>query len=154
MVKHSAELSVGAFVVLGLLCLAYLALTLGELDIVGREMFEVTARFSSVSGLREGATVEIAGVRSGVVDRIALDPVTYEAVVSLALDPSVRLQTDSIASIRTAGIIGDKFVKIAPGGADEMIVAGGEIIETEGSISLEELISKYIFEGGSSAGSK
>ena len=80
--------------------------------------------------------------------QITLDPETYESVVRLELDPQVSLQDDAIASIRTEGIIGDKFVKITPGGSDTLLEAGDVILETESSISLEELISKYIFEGG------
>jgi phospholipid/cholesterol/gamma-HCH transport system substrate-binding protein len=152
MVKPNTELSVGAFVVLGVLCLTYLALNLGELDLGHEDAYEVMARFGSVSGLRKGALVEIGGVRSGTVREITLDPKTFEAVVALALDSTVQLPVDAIASVRTAGIIGDKYIKISPGGADELIDAGGEIVETESSISLEELISKYIFEGGKPSG--
>jgi phospholipid/cholesterol/gamma-HCH transport system substrate-binding protein len=151
MQKATVELSVGVFAILGIACLAYLALNLGEIDLLDKRFNEITARFTSASGLREGATVEIGGVRSGVVSNIALDPNTYEAIVSLALAPHVHLQTDSIASIRTAGIVGEKFVKISPGGDEELIPAGGEIVETEPSINLEELISKYIFESDSTA---
>lgn len=152
--KRNFEFSVGAFVVLGVGCLAYLALYLGEIDLMPNGAREITARFTSISGLREGASVEIGGVRSGTVGAIELDPSTYEAVVHLKLDPKVQLQTDSIASIRTAGIIGDKFVKISPGGDEKLIAAGGEIVETEPSINLEELISKYIFESGQPAAPK
>jgi phospholipid/cholesterol/gamma-HCH transport system substrate-binding protein len=147
--RFSAEFSVGSFVLLGISCLAYLAFNLGGTDFGLGNDYRVTARFTSSSGLREGAFVEIGGVRSGTVRRIRLDPKTYESVVEMALDPQVRLQVDAIASIRTAGIIGDRFVKISPGGDPELIPNGGEILETEPAISLEELISKYIFEGGS-----
>ncbi len=147
MQRPQTELSVGAFVALGIACLAYLALQLGDFRFSSNDQVAFTARFTSVSGLREGATVEVGGVRSGLVTRITLDPSTYAAVVEMRLDPKVHIQIDTIASIRTAGLIGDKFIKLAPGGADELIAAGGEILETEPSISLEELISKYIFEG-------
>jgi phospholipid/cholesterol/gamma-HCH transport system substrate-binding protein len=149
MQRPTVELSVGTFVLLGLACLAYLSLQLGEFELARDDRKPVTARFTSASGLREGAYVEVGGVRAGTVHRIALDPTTYEAVVEMYLDANVALQSDTIASIRTAGLIGDKFVKLAPGGADDLIAAGGEILETEPSISLEELISKYIFEGQS-----
>ncbi len=147
MQRPVTELSVGAFVLLGLACLAYLSLQLGDFELGQSDQLRITARFTSASGLRTGAYVEVGGVRSGAVRRITLDPETYEAVVEMHLDPEVRLQTDTIASIRTAGLIGDKFIKLAPGGGDEIIASGGEITETEPSISLEELISKYIFEG-------
>jgi len=96
--------------------------------------------------------VEIAGVRKGVVSRVTFDPATYEAVVHLSLDPDVRLQADTIASIRTAGLVGDRFVKLSPGGDIEMLQDGGEITETEPAISLEELLGKYIFESGARRG--
>ena len=90
--------------------------------------------------------MEVAGVVVGSVGSIRLDHESYEAVVELHLDERVRLQEDAIASIRTSGIIGDKFVKISPGGSERILEPGEEIIETESSINLEELISKYIFE--------
>ena len=77
---------------------------------------------------------------------LRLDPGEYESVVELSIPSDVELQDDSIAAIRTSGIIGDRFVKLTPGGSEELIEDGGEIIETEPSISLEELVSKYIFE--------
>ena len=90
---------------------------------------------------------ELAGVSIGKVARIDLDAGEYEAVVQLTIADGVRIQEDSIASIRSTGIIGDKFVKISPGGLEEYIEPGGDIIETESSVSLEELLSKYIFQG-------
>lgn len=141
----SIEISVGAFIALGLLSLAYLALNLGELDLGDDQSMPLSARFTSSSGLREGAHVEVGGVRVGSVRKISLDPKTYEALVEMRIRRTVRLQVDSIASIRTSGIVGDKFVKIAPGGATEFIAPGGEVLETEASINLEELLSKYIF---------
>ena len=143
------EIGVGLFILLGLGCLGYLAITLGDLDLFGAQRYELSARFTSSSGLKQGAYVEVGGVRVGKVGDIELDYASYEAVVHLELDPALALQEDSIASIRTEGIIGDKFVKITPGGSETMLESGGEIMETEASISLEELISKYIFESDS-----
>lgn len=140
------ELSAGVFMVIGLACVSWVALSLGGTGLFEGERYAVKARFGSVSGLREGAYVELAGVRVGVVERIEVDPQRYEAVVTLALDPKVRLQEDAIASVRTAGIIGEKFVKITPGGSERMVEPGGVLLETESSISIEELVSKYIFE--------
>lgn len=73
---------------------------------------------------------------------------SYESIVEMSLDPNIKLQDDAIASIRTSGIIGDKFVQISPGGSEVYLKPGDEILETESSISIEELISKYIFESG------
>jgi phospholipid/cholesterol/gamma-HCH transport system substrate-binding protein len=144
MKKITVETGVGIFLIAGLLCLGYLSVKLGDLNLFGTEQYSVKAKFSNVSGLKEGAVVEIAGVTVGKVANIHLDD--YEALVELLIDPGVKLQEDSIASIRTQGIIGDKYVKLKIGGADEFISGGDELFETESAIELEELVSKYIFE--------
>ncbi len=140
------ELSVGLFMLVGLLCVAGLATQLGDIELLGGDRYRLAARFVSSSGLKPGAFVEVGGVRVGKVAAIELDTTSYESVVHMELDHEVRLQDDSIASIRTEGIIGDKFVKITPGGSEAMLNPGDEIVDTESAISLEELISKYIFE--------
>jgi phospholipid/cholesterol/gamma-HCH transport system substrate-binding protein len=144
MKKLNIESAVGMFLVAGFLCFAYLAVRLGDIQILGSGSYPVKARFTSVSGLKTGARIEIAGVVIGKVKEIRLDD--YQAEVEMQIDSGVQLQEDSIASIRTQGIIGDKYIKISPGAMDETIPAEGEILETEGAISLEDLISKYIFE--------
>ncbi|MEM7466666.1 MAG: outer membrane lipid asymmetry maintenance protein MlaD [Pseudomonadota bacterium] len=146
MEKRSSHLSVGIFLILGTCALFYLTLTLGNNEVLSSDHYALEARFVSASGLRRGAYVEVGGVEVGKVGQIELDYETYEAKVTLHLDKSLQLQEDAIASIRTSGIIGDKFVKISPGGSDRLLKPGEEIIETESSINLEELISKYIFE--------
>ena len=144
--RENIEIGVGAFMFLGLLCLAYMAINMGGVGWVDGASYSVKARFVSVSGLREGAFVELAGVRIGTVGQISVDTEDYLAVVELTIDRDIALQQDTIASVRTSGIIGDKFVKLTPGGSEEFLDSGDEIIETESSINLEELISKYIFE--------
>jgi phospholipid/cholesterol/gamma-HCH transport system substrate-binding protein len=144
MKKINVETGVGVFIIVGLLCLGYLSMKLGDVNLFGSKQYTVNARFANVSGLKEGATVEVAGVTIGKVAKIKLDD--YEASVELAIQPDVKLQEDVIASIRTQGIIGDKYIKIKSGGAEEYIEDNGEIIETESAIELEELISKYVFE--------
>jgi phospholipid/cholesterol/gamma-HCH transport system substrate-binding protein len=145
MKKFGLETIVGLFMVMGFLCFAWLSVKLGDIDLFSSKAYSVTARFGSISGLKKGATVEIAGVRVGKVDEIRLDPKTYEAEVDLIIDQEVVLQEDSIASIRTAGIIGDRYVDISPGGSAELLENGGRIYETESAINLEQLVSKYIF---------
>ncbi|MEW6418191.1 MAG: outer membrane lipid asymmetry maintenance protein MlaD [Nitrospirota bacterium] len=142
--RFTTETIVGLFMILGLVSLAYLSIRLGDVRIFGTNAYVVKARFANISGLKEGSGVEIAGVTVGKVESISLD--NYEALVKLLIQPGVKLQEDSIAAIRTQGIIGDKYVKILPGGSDEHIRPNGEIIETESAIELEELVSKYIFE--------
>jgi len=144
--RLNVEVAVGLFLVAGFLCFAYLSVKLGEVSLWRDNSYTVVARFGSVSGLKDGAVVEIAGVKVGTVSAIRLDGEDYEARVELAIDRDVKLQDDAIASIRTAGIIGDRYVDITPGGAEEYIAPGGELTETESAINLETLVSKYIFE--------
>jgi phospholipid/cholesterol/gamma-HCH transport system substrate-binding protein len=146
MKRLNIEMAVGLFLIVGIICFAYLAINLGNIGLFGDKTYPLRARFISVSGLKDKATVELAGVRVGEVSRIDLDEEDYEAEVVLVIDRDVKIQDDAIASIRTQGIIGDKFIKITPGGSDTYLQADDEIEETESAISLEELISKYIFE--------
>jgi phospholipid/cholesterol/gamma-HCH transport system substrate-binding protein len=140
--RANLELIVGIFVLAGLLCLAYLAINLGKLEIYGHG-YQVFALFDNVSGLKTGATVEVAGVNVGQVNSIQLTPMD-QAKVGMTLHYGVKVHDDAIASIRTKGIIGDKFVKLSPGSAKKLIPAGGTIFNTESGIDLEELIGSYI----------
>jgi len=142
--RLSIETAVGMFIIIGLACMAYLAVKLGDVHLFGTDQYLVKARFTDVSGLKEGSTVEIAGVQIGKVSKISLN--NYQAFVELLINPRVKIQDDAIASIRTQGIIGDKYVKISPGGAEEYIQPNGILTETESAVDIEELISKYIFE--------
>ena len=139
------EVAVGIFMIIGIAAIFYIAIKLGDLQVLGQDSYIVSARFTSSSGLRTGAFVEAAGVRIGTIDSITFDPEEYLSIVNMAIDKNVPIHEDAVASIRTAGIIGDKFIKITPGGG-EYLQEGDEIFETEPSINLEELISKYIFE--------
>jgi phospholipid/cholesterol/gamma-HCH transport system substrate-binding protein len=138
------ELVVGIFMLVGLLAVAYLAINLGGIDLFGGNYTRISAQFDSVSGLKEGSRVEIAGVLVGKVEKISLNEDDM-ATVELSIFPEVKLQTDVIASIKTQGIIGDKFIKISPGGDDIYLGDGDQITETESAIDLEDLISKYVF---------
>jgi phospholipid/cholesterol/gamma-HCH transport system substrate-binding protein len=145
MKRAGLETVVGVFVLVGLLCLAYLSIKLGKMELLGGDYYEISAEFSSVSGLKEGASVEVAGVEVGRVDRITLDPARgYQAKVFLRINTGTRLSDDTIASVRTRGIIGDKFVLLKPGGSDTMLADGGRIRDTESAVDLEQLISEYI----------
>jgi phospholipid/cholesterol/gamma-HCH transport system substrate-binding protein len=145
MKKASIETIVGIFVVVGILCLAYLSVKLGKMELLGGNYYELSADFTSVSGLKAGASVEIAGVEVGRVDRIELDPARGDlAKVLMRIQSGIKLTDDSIASIRTRGIIGDKFILIKPGGSDKLLTDGGRIRDTESAVDLEQLISEYI----------
>lgn len=144
MKRITLELIVGVFVLAGLLCLSYLSIKLGKMELVGGDYYEVTSEFDSVSGLKKGASVELAGVEVGRVDRVDLDPKTDRARLHLKIRKGIRLQDDAIASVRTRGIIGDKFIKLSPGGSETLIADNGRIRDTESAVDLEELLSKYI----------
>lgn len=146
MKKMNLEMIVGLFLLAGFLSFSWLAIKMGDIKFFMEDTYPVTARFISISGLKEGAAVELAGVKVGKVSDIHLDNGEYEAVVELNISNDVRLQDDSIASIRTSGIIGDRFIKLTPGGSELYLEQGDEIEETESAISLEELVSKYIFD--------
>ena len=140
--KGNLELVVGLFVLLGLGCLAYLAIHLGKMEIMGSG-YQVLVNFDNISGLKKGAAVEVAGVEVGRVESIRLSS-GDRANVTLRLEPGLKLHDDAIASIRTKGIIGDKFIKLSPGSSEKIVPPGGKIRDTEAAIDLEELISSYI----------
>ncbi len=146
--KQHTELLVGLFMLTGIIAITFLALRMGDIGLFDNDHYIIKAKFTSASGLKQGAYVEMAGVPVGKVKDIIFDPEDFLAVVDISVPTNITIPDDSIASIRTAGIIGDKFIKISPGGSDQYVEPGNEIIETEPSVNLEELISKYIFESG------
>lgn len=141
--KLNLELVVGVFLLVGLLCLGYLSVRLGKVDVWGKPGYRVFAVFSDVGGLRDGAPVEVAGVEVGQVEGIRLED--YEARVVLRVKPGLVLREDTIVSVKTRGLIGEKFIQISPGAADEVIRPGGRIRQTESAVDLEAIISKYAF---------
>lgn len=140
--KQSA---VGIFVLIGLVCVGYLTIKLGKMEVFGSSSYTVEAQFSSVSGLRNGANVEISGVQVGHVSAIDLDPETFLAKISMKINNNIVLSDDTMASIKTSGLIGDKFVELTPGGSDELLADGSVISDTEPPVDLIALISKYVF---------
>jgi phospholipid/cholesterol/gamma-HCH transport system substrate-binding protein len=140
--ERRLEFSVGVFVLVGLACLSYLAIQLGKLELVGGDYYEVQAEFSSTSGLKSGAPIEIAGVQVGRVRGIKLHD--YQASVTLAVDRGVKVYSDAIASIKTRGIIGEKFMELSPGGSGEALKPGDTIQDTEAGIDLEQVIGQFI----------
>ncbi|RPJ72306.1 MAG: outer membrane lipid asymmetry maintenance protein MlaD [Desulfobacteraceae bacterium] len=145
MKQSSVELGVGIFVLLGVLCIGYLTLRLGEVQVLGDKHYVLNARFKAVTGLKTGAQVEIAGVQVGQVEAITLDPTDLVALVRLKVREGLLLQDDTIASVKTAGLLGDKFIQLSPGGSDKVLKPGDMIVETEPALDIEALISKYAF---------
>jgi phospholipid/cholesterol/gamma-HCH transport system substrate-binding protein len=136
------EFIVGVFVLVGIVCLGYLSIKLGKLELIGGNVYEVVAQFNTASGLKTGSAVEIAGVEVGRVRAITLNE--DRAAVTLAVDNTVKLYTDTIASIKTRGIIGEKFLALSPGGGGDPLKPGGTIRDTESGLDLEELVSQYV----------
>jgi phospholipid/cholesterol/gamma-HCH transport system substrate-binding protein len=141
--KFDLELAVGIFMIAGMVCLAYLTIKLGQLEVLGDKGYEIQAVFSSSGGLKTGSSVVIAGVEVGRVKKVVLDD--YQARVTMSIPLEVKIQEDAIASIKTKGLIGEKYVEISPGGMDETLEPGGVIRDTQPPIDIEQLISKYIF---------
>lgn len=144
MKKIDLELAVGFFVLIGILCFGYLSIKLGRLEFFGEGRYIVHAKFTKAGGIKPGAVVEIAGVEVGKVKSIVLDK-DYQATLSLLINKDVKIQEDAIASVKTKGLIGEKYLQISPGGSDELLSDGGLIRDTESAIDIEELLSKYIF---------
>ncbi|MBF0191798.1 MAG: outer membrane lipid asymmetry maintenance protein MlaD [Magnetococcales bacterium] len=138
------EFAVGLFVLVGLLALAWLSVRLARMELLGGGHVPLYAQFTSVAGLKVGASVEIAGVGVGRVDRIDLNTADYEARVRLLVRPEVAIQEDAIASVRTKGLIGDRYIVISPGASTKLLVADGVIRQTEPAINFEELIGQFI----------
>ncbi len=136
------EFFVGLFMALGILCLAFLSIRIARNELFAANGYEVEAVFTNCNGLRNGSAIMIAGVEIGRVKEITLQD--YEARVILKLQPDVALQKDAIASIRTKGLIGEKYIEITPGAADQIIPHGGTLHGTEPAMDLEGLISKFV----------
>ena len=117
------------------------------MELLGKDYYYLQAQFESVTGLKVGANVEMAGVPIGKVETIALDPERQTAKVRLKIQGDVAVTDDTIASVKTAGLIGDKYIKLSPGGSDVILKSGDTLIETESAVDIEELISKYVFGG-------
>jgi len=143
MKRSALDLGVGVFVLIGLIAVGWMSVKLGRIDLLRNRGYVVSADFPTVGGLKAGSTIEIAGVEVGRVDRIVLQD--YQAHVVMVIQPGVKLQDDSIASIKTKGLIGERYVRISPGGSDKIIPPNGRIREVEPPVDIEELLSKYIF---------
>ena len=137
------EFIVGVFLALGILCLAYLSVRVARKDFFTTGGYPVQAVFSDCGGLRAGSQVLIAGVEIGRVKQITLQD--YEAKVTIMINPGIVLQKDAIASIKTKGLIGEKFIEISPGASEQKIAPRGTIRDTEPAVDFESLISKFIY---------
>lgn len=141
--KFDLELGVGLFMIAGILALGYLSVRLAKMEVIGQKGYDLEAVFSNSGGLKSGASVVIAGVEVGRVRSIKLDD--YQALISIHLPSGIKLQDDSIATIKTKGLIGEKYVEITPGGSEDILKPGQKIRDTQPPVDLEQLISSYVF---------
>jgi phospholipid/cholesterol/gamma-HCH transport system substrate-binding protein len=143
--NSSLHLSIGLFIIIGLVCTAYLAMTLANTTFFSGNSYTITAKFTAVNGLRTGSNVEISGVAVGKVSSISLDQTLYQAVITMSIENAVGIPVDSTAAIKTSGLIGDKYVSIIPG-ADDVLLKDKEVLmDTQAALDIEEMISKYVF---------
>lgn len=142
MTQTRTEILVGIFVLVGIVCLGYLAIRLGKLELLGNQGYVVYADFASIAGIKVGDPVEIAGVKVGKVESVGL--AEDKARLGLLVNDQVKLQEDAIASVRARGLIGDKFVLISLGASDRLIAPGGRIRDTESPPDITELIGKLV----------
>jgi phospholipid/cholesterol/gamma-HCH transport system substrate-binding protein len=141
--KVDKELAVGFFLLIGIFSLIYISVKLGKLEIIGGKGYSLYAEFEKAGGIKPGAVVEIAGVKVGRIKSIRL--VDYQALVEISVNEDVKIQEDAIASIKTKGLVGEKYLQITPGGSDKILSPGEKIRETESAIDIEEIIAQYVF---------
>jgi phospholipid/cholesterol/gamma-HCH transport system substrate-binding protein len=139
------EYLVGLFVLLGIAAVVYLTIKLGSGSVVGGDTYVIEARFTNAGGLHNGSSVLVAGVTVGRVEAVRMDPSDYSAIAEMRLTTALRLPTDSMASIKTTGLIGDKYVSLSPGADDTYFDPGARITMTESAVDLESLVGKMAF---------
>jgi phospholipid/cholesterol/gamma-HCH transport system substrate-binding protein len=145
MQKYSKESLVGIFVLIGLACIGYMTIQLGDLGLFEDNSYPLTARFTRVTGLRSGSVVNMLGLEVGRVGRMTMDQDKQLAVVELRIHKGVRVYDDAIASIKTEGLIGDRYVSIDAGGSGALLKPGDTITETEAPADIMDMVSKYAF---------
>ena len=143
--KYQYETVAGIFVVIGLLCVAYMTVKLGKVSFFGDSSYVLNARFTTVSGLRVGNPVQMFGLEVGRIAKLGIDQKDQLALVELKLNKDVKIYGDAVASIKSAGLIGDRYISIDPGGADEILKPGATITQTQPPLDVEALIGKYAF---------
>ena len=151
MKKYSKETVVGIFVVIGLFCIGYMTVKLGNVGFLGDNSYRLEARFNTVTGLRIGNPIQMLGLEIGRVAKFTMDQDNQQAIVLLEINNGIEIYDDAIASIKTEGLIGDKYISIDAGGGGDLLENGDSITDTESPTDIMELVSKYAFgdvEGG------
>lgn len=145
MLKIKKETAVGIFVLMGLLAIVYMSVKLGNVQLFSDKYYDVKAEFSDISGLKVNAPVQVFGVEVGFVSAVELDQKKGVARVTMMVAKELELTDDAIVAVKTNGLIGDKYVKIVPGGLGDPVEAGDTLSDTQSAIDLEDLISKFAF---------
>lgn len=145
MKKYAMETTVGVFFFVGLLLIGIMTVKLGHVSLFGEKTYPLSARFTSVTGLRVGSPVYMFGIEVGRVERLTMDQKNQKAAVDLQIKQGIKVYDDAIATIKTEGLIGDKYLRIDPGGAGELLNPGGTITETQPDLDIGDLIGKYAF---------
>ena len=143
MQRIHVEITAGIFLIICVLCLAFLSIKMGQDYVMGSNVYSVTATFGNVGGLNKGAPVKIAGVPIGQVQSVKLN--NYQAEVTLDIANEVSLREDAIATVKTQGLIGEKFIAISPGGSPDKLKPGENIRDTQSAVNIRDLISRFIF---------
>ncbi len=145
MKKYSKETVVGIFVVIGLLCITYMAVNLGNVGFIGENAYSLYGKFNTVTGLRVGNPVNMLGLEVGRVQTFTMDQENQQVVVEFKINKGIEVYDDAIASIKTEGLIGDKYVAVDPGGGGDLLADGETITDTNSPTDIMDLISKYAF---------
>lgn len=153
--RSTLDLWVGIFVAVGIGAILFLALKVGNLVNFGStDGYRLEARFDNIGGLKVRAPAKAAGVVVGRVERIKLDPATYQAVVTIKIDHGYEFTTDTIASILTSGLLGEVYIGLDAGGDPKMLPDGGKLAKTQSAIILEKLIGQFLFDKAAAGGGK
>ena len=149
--NYTVELASGIFLLLGIAAMVWLATTATNYGRdIGDDTYNIAARFQNIADLREKAPVKIGGVTVGIVESISLDPVSFEAVVTMSIASRVNeIPSDTGAAVLTSGVLGDRYIGLEPGGAPDMLNDGDELFITQSAFVLEQVVGKFIFNAGS-----
>jgi len=145
MKKYSKETVVGIFVVIGLLCIGYMTVKLGNVGFFGENAYSLYGKFTTVTGLRVGNPINMLGLEIGRVEKFTMDQENQQVVVEFKINKGIEIYDDAIASIKTEGLIGDKYVAIDPGGGGDLLADGDTITDTNSPTDIMDLVSKYAF---------
>jgi len=145
MKKYSKETVVGIFVVIGLACIGYMTVKLGNVGFFGDNSYSLFAKFNTVTGLREGNPVNMLGLEIGKVQKFTMDQENQQVLVEFKINKGIEIYDDAIASVKTEGLIGDKYVAVDPGGGGDLLANGDSITDTNSPTDIMDLVSKYAF---------